>query len=75
MPADQGRRLDDQQGGPPLEESGPEDKSDTSGIREPTRSDLTLLIKRQLLAKEQIFSGQRGSGGKTSLSETGFHHQ
>ena len=45
VPADQSRRFDDHQGGPPLEESGPEDQSHTSGVGEPARSNLMLLIK------------------------------
>jgi hypothetical protein len=42
----------------------PEDQNEASGIREPTRSDLMLLVKGQLLAEEQILGGQRSAGGK-----------
>jgi hypothetical protein len=73
VPADQGRRFDEEESRPPLKESGAEDRRDTSGIREPPSADLMFLIKGQLLAEKQILGGQRRSGVHTSSRKPDFH--
>jgi hypothetical protein len=55
MPADQGRRLDDQESGSPIKQARPEDQPKPSHVGEPPWPKLTLLVESQLLAKKQIF--------------------
>src|SRR5499425_379953 len=58
MPAYQSLWFDDDQGPFPIAEARPEDETDTGGVVQSSRLDLSLLIEGQLLSQEQDLRAQ-----------------
>ena len=65
MPADESLGLDDGQRLSPGEPSGKYDESQLRGSLRPARLNLALQIQSQLLAKQEVRSGQSAPGSKT----------
>ena len=58
VPANQRRRLDDDERLPPIESPGQPDQSRTRGVIRPPRLDLSLLKQSQLFAQEEVLRRQ-----------------
>ena len=69
MPAYQSLWFDDDQGLFPIAEARPEDETDTGGVVQSSRLDLSLLIEGQLLSQEQDLRAQGGARAEQETEE------
>jgi hypothetical protein len=65
MPSDESLGLDDGQSLSPGEPSGKQDESQLRGSLRPARLNLAVKVQSQLLAKEEVLSGQSAPGLQT----------
>jgi hypothetical protein len=75
MPADQRRRLHNDQCLAPVEPAGEPDQSETGGMGGAPWFDRALLLQGQLLAKKKIFGGKGGGRPQTEPEITNAIYQ
>ncbi len=69
MPSDEGVRLDDGQSLSSRKQTGKQNQAEPGKVTGSARLDLALQVQSQLLAEEQVLSGQSAMGPQAEPDE------